>query len=201
MTTTKSATLDYASAPPSRDTSSRSPSPTPTVRKGDDHGAHLLRLVLDLQLDALLLGLGAAAVQESRSRPSPAPPLADASGTAPWPRWAIEDIDLARTLAAEAVASGATLPATLGSEPEAQETPVVLDRLAARYESMRKLLADLMARAGGELPGVGQVHLNELMAHCQNRLAELRALARTATTARSTPRPGSHEFLPGELLG
>jgi hypothetical protein len=203
MTTTKSAPLDYASGRPSRGAYLRSSSPAPTVREGDDHSAHLLRLVLDLQLDALLLGLGAAAVQESRSHPSPVPgPAADPPGTAPWPRWAMEDIDLARALAAETVTSGAALPATLGPEPAAQEEPVVLDRLAARYESMRNLLADLLARTGANLPAAGHSHLHELMAHCQKRLVELRSVARSTTAYRSgSPRPGEHEYLPGELLG
>jgi hypothetical protein len=163
----------------------------------------LLRLVLDLQLDALLMGLGAAAVQESRSHPSPvtAPVTGDAASSAPWPRWAIEDIDLARTLAAEAVNSGAALPATLGSEPEGQEEPVILARLAARYESMRNLLADLQAR-GSDLPGFGQAHLHDLMAHCQKRLLELQLVSRSATTRRSSSaHPTEHEYLPGELLG
>jgi hypothetical protein len=203
MTTTKSVPPDYASGPSSHGAHPHSPPPAPTVRRGDDHGAHLLRLVLDLQLDALLLGLGAAAIQESRSRPSPAPtPTVSDTSNAPWPRWAIEDIDLARTLAAEAVNSGAALPATLGPEPGGQEEPVVLDRLAARYESMRNLLTDLLAR-GTDLTAVGQAHLHELMAHCQRRLIELRSLSQSAMTGRSTtsPHPMEREYLPGELLG
>lgn len=203
MTTTKSAPLDYASGRPSRGAYFPSSSPASTVREGDNHSAHLLRLVLDLQLDALLLGLGAAAVHESRSHPSPVPgPVSDAPGAAPWPRWVMEDIDLARTLAAEAVTSGAALPATLGPEPAAQEEPVVLDRLAARYESMRSLLADLLARTGDDLPAAGSSHLHELMAHCQRRLVELRSVARsTATHRNGSSRHGEHRYLPGELLG
>lgn len=204
MTTTKSAPLDYASGPSSLGAHPCSSSPPAAVRGGDDHGAYLLRLVLDLQLDAMLLGLGAAAVQESRSHPSPVPTssISDAPSSAPWPRWAVEDIDLARTLAAEAVNSGAALPATLGPEPGGQEEPVVLDRLAARYESMRKLLSDLLAR-GADLPAVGQSHLYELMAHCQRRLIELRSLSRSAMARHSitSPPPAEHEYLPGELLG
>lgn len=201
MTTTQSAPPDYASGLTSRGAYHRPTSPLSTVREGDGRGAHLLRLVLDLQLDALLMGLGAAAVQESRSHPSPAPATSDAASSAPWPRWAIEDIDLARTLAAEAVNSGAALPATLGSEPEGHEEPVILARLAARYESMRNLLADLQAR-GSDLPTVGQAHLHDLMAHCQKRLLELQLVSRSATTSRgSSEHPTEHEYLPGELLG
>lgn len=206
MTTTKSAPLDHASGRPSRGAYYRPSTAAPTLREHDGRGAHLLRLVLDLQLDALLLGLGAAAVQESRSHPSAVPtPVSQAPEAAPWPRWAAEDINLARTLAAEAVSSGAALPATLGPEPAAQEEPVVLDRLAARYESMENLLTDLLARTGDDL-AAERSYLHELMAHCRKRLLELRSVSRTATARRSarppsSTRPVDHEYLPGELLG
>jgi hypothetical protein len=168
-------------------------------RDGDDHGAHLLRLVLDLQLDALLLGLGAAAVETSRGRLTTPAIAAAIPGAPPWPRWAVEDIDLARTLAAEAVHSGAALPATLGPEPAAQEERIVLQRLIARYESMRDLLSDLQARASRQGPRHPPLH--ELMAHCQRRLAELRALTHPATRTRRGAGAADHRYLPGELLG
>lgn len=193
MTTTKSAPLDYAQPTPSHRTH---PRPSTTPRESDDQGAHLLRLVLDLQLDALLLGLGAAAVQESRT-PAPA---SHASTVPPWPRWTVEDIDLARTLAAEAVTSGAALPATLGPGPAAQEEQIVLDRLTARYESMRNLLADLLARTARDFPAASRAQLHALMAHCQRRLTELHDLAVTTQRAHAG-QPGDHEYLPGELLG
>jgi hypothetical protein len=204
MTTTKSAPLAHASGRSGPGAYYRRPTTTSSLRAGDDRGAHLLRLVLDLQLDALLLGLGAAAVQESRFHPSAVPsPSHDALGTPPWPRWAAEDIDLARTLAAEAVSSGAALPATLGPEPAAQEEPVVLDRLAARYESMENLLTDLLARAGDDAPAA-RSHLHELMGHCRQRLLELRSVARTTRRTDRPPsstRPVERKYLPGELLG
>lgn len=194
MTTTESASVAGPPGTPQYRARSR---PAPPGRDADDHGAHLLRLVLDLQLDALLLGLGAAAVQESRSNPATAaPPIPTACP--PWPRWATEDIDLARTLATETVNNGAALPATLGPEPAAQEERVVLDRLAARYESMCQLLSDLLARTTPELPTANRSRLRTLMAHCQKRLAELRAVTVPATAHGSAV---GHEYLPGELLG
>ncbi|HET9655268.1 MAG TPA: hypothetical protein VFP72_07930 [Kineosporiaceae bacterium] len=197
MTTTESAPREHASGAPS--SSPLGASPRSLTRDGDDHGAHLLRLVLDLQLDALLLGLGAAAVEASRGQ-SPVPTSAGGvPGTPPWPRWAVEDVDLARALAAETVHSGAALPATLGPEPAAQEEQIVLQRLIARYESMHDLLGDLQVRTSRQ--GLGQTHLQELLAHCQNRLAELRTLARPASPARRGTHATAHEYLPGELLG
>lgn len=198
MTMTRSATVDPAAEVlGSSDRAMRGSA----AREAEDRGAHLLRLVLDLQLDALLLGLGAAAVEASRSPvPVPAQPPA-ASGGAPWPRWSAEDIDLVRTLAAETVQSGAALPATLGPDPGGQEEHVVLRRLAARYESMRDLLADLLARAdrGGMAPG--QRHLLDLMAHCENRLVELSGLTRQSPGTPARGHRSERAYLPGELLG
>lgn len=193
MTTTESAHVEDLPGTPGYRARSR---PIPPGRDADDHGAHLLRLVLDLQLDALLLGLGAAAVQESRSNPSTAP--ATAAPSPPWPRWATEDIDLARTLATETVNNGAALPATLGPEPAAQEERVVFDRLAARYESMSQLLGDLLARTTPGAPAASRTRLRILMAHCHKRLAELRAVTGPATGCGSSD---ERAYLPGELLG
>ena len=195
MTTTQSGPVDYLSTA----------WPSATVgREGDDRDAHLLRLVLDLQLDALLLGLGAAAMQESRSpvaAPVPtAPGVSTSPGTAPWPRWAVEDIDLARALAAEAVSSGAALPATLGPDLTRQDERAVLDQLAARYESMRVLLGDLLARTAADLTSISRYQLLDLMAHCHKRLAELRSLADVPRGTTGQPRK-TQQYLPGELLG
>jgi hypothetical protein len=200
MTTTHPALLEQASGSMSRSIAGMGH----ITRDGDDRGAHLLRLVLDLQLDALLLGLGAAAVEATRMTSAVPSPVEPSATVPPWPRWAIEDIDLARTLAAETVHSGAALPATLGPEPGAQEEQIVLRRLIARYESMRDLLGDLLTRTARPQPGgqpAGQTHLHELMAHCQNRLVELRDLTRPELGRRKASYPSEHEFLPGELLG
>jgi len=198
MTTTHPSPADYLLATPPRGLSTGG-------RDSDDHGAHLLRLVLDLQLDALLLGLGAAAVQESRSHPAGTPAYSDTpqppSGSAPpWPRWTVEDVDLARTLAAEAVTSGAALPATLGPEPAGHQERMVLDGLAARYESMYNLLSDLMARTDMVPSVISRGQLHALLAHCEKRLAELHTLAGNAAVAVAA-RHADRPYLPGELLG
>jgi len=145
--------------------------------------AHLLRLCLDLQLDALLLTLGALAVD-----PGP-----DGGGI-PWRRWISEDVDLACTLAADALAGNAALPPTLGSDLGHAVPVTAIDDLVARYTSMRGLLADL-ARSGGH-PGVEQ-----LIARCDERLAELREHRLVGTPPNGIDLRGEQRFLPGELLG
>src|SRR5512143_2204062 len=63
--------------------------------RNDCSDLHLLRLALDLQLDAMLLALGAAAHADSRGD--------DERLDVPWRRWLAEDLELARTLAAALV--------------------------------------------------------------------------------------------------
>src|SRR5512142_3126848 len=71
-----------------------------------DAETHLIRLCLDLQLDAMMLALGAASAQPRRTF---APPAAgrDAAGTdaavasPPWRRWVLEDVEMVCTLAAD----------------------------------------------------------------------------------------------------
>ncbi len=111
----------------------------------EESEAHLLRLCLDLQLDSLLLTLGALAVDPASDAHGP--------GAIPWRRWIGEDVDLACTLASDALAGNAALPPTLGSDLAHALPVTTIDDLVARYTSMRGLLADLARRAGGASPG------------------------------------------------
>ena len=165
--------------------------------------AHLLRLCLDLQLDAMLLTLGALAAD-------PAPETAPASGPAtpaptetggpgiPWRRWIGEDVDLACHLAAEALAGNAALPPTLGSDLGHAVPVTTIDDLVARYTSMLGLLTDLSRRGGGAGRPQG---LDEARAHCEARLAELQQHKLVATPPAGLDLRTERQFLPGELLG
>jgi hypothetical protein len=163
-------------------------------RELEGSGAHLLRLCLDLQLDALLLTLGALAVD-----PAPegdADPVA-ATGV-PWRRWIGEDVDLACRLASEALAGNAALPPTLGSELSHAVPVTTIDDLVARYTSMLGLLGDLSHRSEGAGRPQG---LDEAIARCETRLAELRRHKLVATPPAGIPLRPERPFLPGELLG
>ena len=166
---------------------------TPTVpaqRDLEGSEAHLLRLCLDLQLDALLLTLGALAVDHA--------PDAAASGGIPWRRWITEDVDLACTLAADALAGNAALPPTLGSD-FAHAVPVTtIDDLVARYTSMRGLLADVARRTAG---AGAPARIDEVVTRCEARLAELRQHRLVETPPSGIDLRAEHQFLPGELLG
>ena len=156
--------------------------------------AHLLRLCLDLQLDALLLTLGASAVDPAGE----AGPGTTATPSVPWRRWINEDVDLACTLAASALAGKATLPPTLGSDLSHAVPVTTIDDLVARYTSMLGLLDDLARRCEGSARPHG---LDAARARCEARLAELRAHKLVETPPTGLDLRGASQFLPGELLG
>ena len=172
--------------------------------------SHLLRLSLDLQLDAMLLTLGAAAAQDPvDAQTPPAAPEADL----PWRRWLDEDLESTRWLTATALALDSALPSTLGAQP-AEEGPLdVAQHLLARYEAMCGLLTDLIVRVEG-VPVGWRAHVQHALQRCRQRSDELQrhveAFTRAARPEGARDRSGSWavtsrdrntRFLPGELLG
>jgi hypothetical protein len=156
----------------------------------DPRLTHLLRLSLDLQLDAMLFMLGAAATHNDEvATPSltptrtPAAASGTASGTAPdvdeipWGRWVAEDLELTRCLASTAAELGLALPPTLGRAGRHTDSRQVAEDLIARYEFMSNLLGDLLGRAADSTPRslMGPVH--EALIRSQSRLVELRDAA------------------------
>jgi hypothetical protein len=161
--------------------------------------AHLIRLCLDLQLDAMLLTLGAAATGEASDRES--------TGTRqspPWRRWVLEDVELARELANDVLAGGASLPATLGSDLDQAVPAAAVDNLVARYESMTALLADILPPGPEVAPAPYRAHAQAALAHYEHRLRDLRSTRLDHTPARGLTLPttaGDHLPVPGEWLG
>jgi hypothetical protein len=155
--------------------------------RSDDGDIHLLRLALDLQLDALLLTLGASVHADSRG---------ESEERTPWRRWLVEDLELARTLAAALLdGDGAPVPG-LGGGLAHGSVESSLENLSARYESMEKLLVGLLDR-----PSVGQawrLPAGEALQRCRSRLAELHRHRREVITAVAVTQAPS---LPGEWLG
>jgi hypothetical protein len=130
---------------------------------GSDADAHLLRLCLDLQVDALLLTLGAAAAGQG------------AASTSPWIRWVSEDVQTACALAADVMDGGASLPTVLGTDLDHAAPTTALDNLVARYESMASLLADVLSPARARPAGPERPGVREALRQCERRLGELRA--------------------------
>jgi hypothetical protein len=156
---------------------------------------HVLRLCLDLQLDALLLTVGAASSHPNGSRP-------------PWRRWVNEDIQAACSLAAQAHTGSAGPPSGLGSDLDRAAPHTTENGLHARYTSMVALLSGLICRPRTE--DVGQEHrpqqgtpgMVKALEHYQERLAELETHPWRPPSNHDADRPRPEgSYLPGELLG
>ncbi len=161
----------------------------------DSSDLHVLRLCLDLQLDALLVTVGAASSQSQGSEP-------------PWRRWVNEDIQLACSLTADAQTGGAGPPSGLGSDLDRAIPSTTEDGLHARYTSMAALLSGLISRPRDE--GAGQEdqpyewrsRAAKALWHCRERLAELEMHPWRRPVHRASDRPPAEPtYLPGELLG
>ncbi len=172
------------------------PSPEPPVTGGimlDGSDLHVLRLCLDLQLDALLLTVGAASSVSQGLEP-------------PWSRWVNEDIQLASSLAKDAQTGGAGPPSGLGSDLDRDALSTTENGLHARYTSMAALLSGLISRPRSEgdeqeeQPHEWRSRAARALGHCRERLAELEAHPwRPPAPTHSSGT--EHTYLPGELLG
>ncbi len=166
------------------------------LEEGD---AYLLRLCLDLQLDAAMVALGAAAAENS----GVVPELGDVVpglGPVPWRRWFGEDVDFLCGLAASSSQGSPVLPPSLGDAVSTRGLMRILDDLIARYESMRELLVDVMSRAAGDGKPRLRPRVREALSRCQARLQELQVF-RSEVHAPVPPATSKTNFLPGELLG
>jgi hypothetical protein len=166
---------------------------------------HLIRLCLDLQLDAMLVALGAAATQSlpSTTRPTTAAAQDGAAQAPPWRRWVLEDVEMVWALAADVLGGGAALPAMLGSDLDQAVPAAAVDNLVARYESMVGLLADILPPDVSRSPLPYRAHAQEALARCQHRLRELSGTRLDQTPPRGVPLRHFTErpSVPGEWLG
>jgi hypothetical protein len=191
--------------------------------------SYLLRLSLDLQLDAMLFTLGAAAASDPAVHGAPhtagsPTSTSDTGGSQPpalpWRHWLEDDLELTGALAATALALDAGLPPTLGTTTSHCGPQELADSLLVRFESMCGLLTDLLDRADrGGVERPWQPSVRRGLVRCRQRVDELQrhieALSRAAARGEPTaPRDGSwstrgavpapssgHQYLPGELLG
>ena len=151
-------------------------------RPPDDADLHVLRLALDLQVDAMLLTLGAAA-----RAPSDEP--------VPWRRWVVEDLDAARLLARSLITESVDPPAALGTGVVGAPPDDALDHLIARYDAMDDLLESILRRPYAAQSWRPAAH--EARTRCRARLEELHRHRGVRVVLDHAERP----YLPGELLG
>jgi hypothetical protein len=204
--------MTLTESPPTRPASRSIAEPDHAVEP--DHGdSYLLRLCLDLQLDAALLTLGAAA-QETLSRDSRrdggsvipraiAPVAADPAPPVPWRRWLNEDVDTMCALAASLTTGPPVLPSSLEVGFAAGRPAQVLAELLERYEAIRDVLVDVLSRpvpAGADPDEPWRSRIRDAFGRCQARLQELGEFAGSSAPV-SRDVPARRGYLPGELLG
>jgi hypothetical protein len=153
----------------------------------DQSDLHMLRLTLDLQLDAMLLTLGASAHAETKGETD--------EDAVPWRRWLVEDLDLARALAATLLEGDAAPMTGLGGGFASGEVDTSLENLVARFESMEQLLIGALDRPASGQHWRGAA--TDALHRCRARLTELHHHRRLVIATASH----HHTFLPGELLG
>ena len=180
---------------------------------------HVLRLCLDLQLDALLHTVGAsAAARVSQVRDEQRPPeghspqphtysglvagdpetvhgadpvaVAAVSTPLPWRRWLAEDVELACAMAAGAMATDAIPPAELGTDLTEADPVEVVDDLLVRYRSMQPMLTGL-ARGAVSESGSWRTLLRSTLARCEQRIDELQAHRDDLVSAGAPAAPSS----------
>jgi hypothetical protein len=187
----------HSSAPKLSETLLSSPAVVPSVRRPHKPGdAYLLRLCLDLKLDALLLALGAAA--SDPACPTSCPPASGSTdlpmgglltadrdaddglpptALPPWQRWLHEDVEVTLALARALLAWGGPLPSSLAHAGGLTATPEVLDRLQTCHVELRSLLGEVTETTQAEpASGAGadaESQLRTGFRHCGRRLAEL----------------------------
>lgn len=175
-------------------------SPAPA---GSAEGTYLLRLCLDLKIDALLLALAAAAARQQPGNTGEA----SAEGgppDAPWQRWLHEDVQITQALAGELLARDGGLPTSLAAARTCTGTVELVERLAAFHGEIRCLLSEL--EAAGTRPGqpelVRDEQVRSALRHCRRRLTELELYRLEVEAAQTrTPAPAVVSGLPGEFLG
>ena len=160
------------------------PAVSPTAFPDDQ--LYMLKLTLELQVEALLLALGSSAVaaRGDRGRPAETPPtmslttsrLAPGSTSRPadlpWDKWLAEDLELASALTRDCVEDGVPLPSSMGLVGLGGSTGVV-ESLAARYSAMAAVVEEMLARTDAELHSAAAARLVETRARCEERLDAL----------------------------
>jgi hypothetical protein len=172
---------------------SRAPTEVASASAFPDDQLYMLKLCLELQLEALLLALGSSAVvsnthpaHQDGGRPDPT--------SLPWGRWLAEDLDLACALTKDCVDDGIPLPSSIGLSAGTSAS-AVMESLAARYTAMAAVVDEMLERTDGRAHPVAVKRLAETRDHCSARLDALLGPARHAPVEQSPPTP------PGLYLG
>ena len=163
-----------------------------------DDQFYLLKLCLELQLEALLLAVGASAVASSSGRVGDSAITGTSAVTSgasdlPWATWLTEDLQLTRALTRDCVKDGIPLPSTMGL-PLGSEPSSAVDALAARYSAMAAVVGEMIERTDPRSHPVAVARLVETLSRCEERLDQLlgQALPRGTAWWREQDEPGHY---------
>jgi hypothetical protein len=166
-----------------------------------DDQLYMLKLTLELQIEALLLTLGSSAVvsretkttPDGAGRPVPGRPGADriapegatpdlagrertgtgaAAADLPWEKWLAEDLELACSLTRDCVGDGIPLPSSMGIVTS-RRPGFVVESLAARYSAMAAVVGEMLGRTDARQHATAVARLQETRARCEERLDAL----------------------------
>lgn len=161
---------------------------------------YMLKLCLELQVEALLLTLGSSAVASRSTKPGALAPggrFAAADGSdLPWSRWLAEDLELACALTRDCVNDGVALPSTMGL-PTATSPGDGLEALAARYSAMAAVVGEMLERTDAVKHSHAAAQLTCALKRCEERLEELIGPAIPDRVGVAS----SRESEPGHFLG
>jgi hypothetical protein len=157
----------------------RAPVRTASSTSFPDDQLYMLKLTLELQVEALLLALGSSAVAARGGRHDPgvggsgAPDAAAApAADLPWQKWLAEDLELAGALTRDCVEDGVPLPSSMGLAGSGGPGGVV-ESLAARYSAMAAVVGEMLDRTDVRAHASAVARLVETRARCEERLDAL----------------------------
>lgn len=165
-----------------------------------DDQLYMLKLCLELQLEALLLALGSSAVVSreagaDRRGAGRAVPTGPNDTDLPWEKWLAEDLDLACALTRDCLHDGVPLPSSLATVGTSGGRMV--ESLAARYSAMAAVVGEMLERTDVREHSVAVNRLVETRVRCVERLDAL--LGESPESAAERLFPPAAE--PGHYLG
>jgi len=142
-----------------------------------DDQLYMLKLTLELQLEALLLALGSSAVAARGADVDEAGRGAGGRSAKrltdlPWRAWLTEDLELVSALTRDCVEDGVPLPSSMGLVGSGGGGGV-LESLAARYSAMSTVVSEMLERTDSHRHSAAVERLNTTRARCEERLDAL----------------------------
>jgi hypothetical protein len=165
-----------------------------------DDQLYMLKLCLELQLDALLLTLGSSAAMSresglDRRGAGGTLPTGPHEETLPWEKWLTEDLELATALTRDCLHDGVPLPSALALVGAASGR--VVESLAARYSAMAAVVGEMLERTDEREHSAAVGRLVETRHRCEERLDALLGESLETAAERFFP-PAA---VPGHYLG